>query len=205
MKNTSDDHGLLYLSSASVPDSSAGYDSEDWLQVGYGKGAVDTVDSSSISLYVEENDDTSGKTPNGKYPVTDYNGTHTFDVAWDGAYQAGSKTRGQYEACYTTNCTIIGYSYLLDPSTTYSFSVLEGYAGTESGSYCPEFNNVFVGAASGSGNYTTSSELEVQTTTGDIDLWNSSSEPNTTANTPAGYSEFVTHAWDGYEANGGGS
>ena len=160
VEDTNNQHALLYLSSFSEADPNAGA-GNDWLQVGYGVGAVDATATPTTMVYREESDYSTGSGPVAEF--FDYNlANHYFQTYFQG--ETDSKGRGLYKAWYAlgANQHFLGEAWEVDPTQNRFFGQFEGATAALNSDNCPSINWGLLGSTGNIDDVTSNAETELE-------------------------------------------
>lgn len=170
VQNPSFAHALSYLDAQDSSDPLLAPNSYDWLQLGFGVGAVDQADTSTPEVYVEDNDvfaENRFGHPNGSYYPGIPGGNDFFTVFFTGKYETDRGVRlGLYDGYIQVSGKapqLIVAAWFAYPTSSILFAQNEaevGIAGTGN-EECPKWPGELYGTSGSSSSYSKSTELFV--------------------------------------------
>jgi hypothetical protein len=186
---TSASHMAAWLGSNTPPNSDpeSPIDEEDWVQGGYMIGSADGVTVGSQTMYAEATGPGYGGILN-LYPQYGL-GNQFFESS------ITSTTSGSY-GLYDMfdNGTLIGDSYLIDPTDTDQQALIESYGASDLAA-CPSISDGLFGTTGSNDSYNTGTELAIIRHGYEPDLWQSEISTIKVAESP-----YKSHYWVNYSA-----
>jgi hypothetical protein len=185
---TSSSHMAAWLgSNTPEDDSQSPIDDEDWLQGGYLIGSADGVTVTSQVMYSEATGPGYGGILD-LYPQYGL-GNQFFESS------ITSTTSGSYGLYYMfDNTTLIGDSYLINPTDTYQEALIESY-GASIIAACPSISDGLFGTTGSNDSYNSGTEIFIIRHGYEPDLWQSEISTSEVANSP-----YVSHYWVDWSA-----